>query len=201
MKVFISQPMAGKSDEEIMFERRWAIDCLNRNDFGVEEKDVLDSFFRDKHANETPMELLGRSIRLMAQADLVVFVGNWGRARGCMIEYETAVRYGKKIMVIDSCRNTSSFVMDFGQALDHMKGGRRMTRIAWNDRAIGVVYQKGYPEGIPCNANTASAWGMDIGDLFKCEPYLQISTADGSHRMWAPCADDCLATDWTFADI
>ena len=37
---------------------------------------------------------------------------------------------------------------------------------------------------------------MNEGDLFKCEPYLQINTVDGSHAMWVPSIRDCLAEDW-----
>lgn len=37
---------------------------------------------------------------------------------------------------------------------------------------------------------------MNEGDLFKCEPYLQIKTADGSHAMWVPSIGDILAEDW-----
>ena len=59
-----------------------------------------------------------------------------------------------------------------------------------------LVYQKGYPDGIPCNLQTAKAWGMNEGDLFKCDPYLQIKTADGSHAMWVPSIGDILAEDW-----
>jgi hypothetical protein len=37
--------------------------------------------------------MLGKSIQLMSEAELVVFANNWEEARGCMIEYETAKRY------------------------------------------------------------------------------------------------------------
>lgn len=84
----------------------------------------------------------------------------------------------------------------FGEALRLMKQGKRMTRKGWNGKGLSVVYQKGYPQGIPCNKQTAEAWGMNEGDLFKCEPYLQISTVDGSHAMWVPSIRDCLADDW-----
>ena len=62
-------------------------------------------------------------------------------------------------------------------------------------------HQKGYPQGIPCNKQTAEAWGMREGELFRCEPYLQISTVDGSHAMWVPSIRDCLADDWMIADV
>ena len=88
----------------------------------------------------------------------------------------------------------------FGEALRLLKQGKRMTRKGWNGKGLSVVYQKGYPQGIPCNKQTAEAWGMNEGDLFKCEPYLQISTVDGSHAMWVPSIRDCLADDWEIAE-
>lgn len=85
---------------------------------------------------------------------------------------------------------------DFGEALKLLKQGKKVARKGWNGKGQFVVYQKGYPNGIPCNKQTAEAWGMKEGDLFRCEPYLQIRTADGSHAMWSPSTSDCLAEDW-----
>ena len=85
---------------------------------------------------------------------------------------------------------------NFGEALEAVKSGKRISRKGWNGKGLFVVYQKGYPDGIPCNKQTAEAWGMQEGELFKCEPYLQINTTDGSHAMWVPSIRDCLAEDW-----
>ena len=90
--------------------------------------------------------------------------------------------------------NISTFT--FGEALRRLKIGQRVARKGWNGKDMFVVYQKGYPEGIPCNKQTAEAWGINEGDLFKCNPYLQIKCVDGSHSMWVPSINDCLATDW-----
>lgn len=59
-----------------------------------------------------------------------------------------------------------------------------------------VVMQKAYPDGILCNKQTADAWGLKEGDLFKCNPYFQIKNADGSHSMWVPSVGDLLSNDW-----
>ena len=64
--------------------------------------------------------------------------------------------------------------MNFGKALEAAKAGLKIQRKGWNGHGMFVVYQKGYPEGIPCNKQTAEAWGMKEGDLFVCNPYLQI---------------------------
>lgn len=89
--------------------------------------------------------------------------------------------------------------MNFGQALERLKSGFKLQRKGWNGKGMFVVYQKGYPEGIPCNKNTAEAWGLEVGDLFKVEPYLQIKMANGNHAMWVPSINDVLAEDWDLA--
>jgi len=86
--------------------------------------------------------------------------------------------------------------MSFGDALEAVKQGKRIARKGWNGKNMSVAYQKGYPEGIPCNENTARAWGMEVGELFKCRPYLQLRCADGSFQMWLASQSDILADDW-----
>ena len=86
--------------------------------------------------------------------------------------------------------------MNFGQALEAVKSGEKIFRSNWNGKSQFVVYQKGYPEGIPCNKQTAEAWGLKEGDLFKVRPYLQMRTAQGDHAMWVPSISDILSDDW-----
>lgn len=86
--------------------------------------------------------------------------------------------------------------MTFGLAIEAAKLGKKISRTGWNGKGLFVVYQKGYPQGIPCNKQSAEAWGLHEGDLFKCNPYLQIKQVDGSHSMWVPSIGDVLAEDW-----
>ena len=90
--------------------------------------------------------------------------------------------------------------MTFGMAVEAMKKGYKLARANWYGKGLFVVYQKGYPQGISCNKQTAEAWGMNEGDLFICNPYMQIKQADGSHSMWAPSVGDVLAEDWMIVD-
>lgn len=90
--------------------------------------------------------------------------------------------------------------LTFGIALELLKKGVKVAREGWNGKGMFIVYQKGYPEGIPCNAQTAAAWGMNEGDSFKCRPYLQIKNVDGSHSMWVPSIGDVLAEDWVIVE-
>jgi len=86
--------------------------------------------------------------------------------------------------------------MNFGLAIEAAKMGKRIARKGWNGKNMSVAYQKGYPDGIPCNKNTAEAWGMQEGELFKCRPYLQMRCADGTFQMWLATQSDILADDW-----
>lgn len=86
--------------------------------------------------------------------------------------------------------------MSFGLAIEAAKKGKRIARAGWNGKNMSVAYQKGYPDGIPCNKNTAEAWGMKEGELFKCRPYLQMRCADGTFQMWLASQSDILADDW-----
>lgn len=94
MKVFISQKMGGKTSKEIEEARAKATREI-KDMFG-EDAEIIDTFFKD--SGRPPIVLLGVSIELMSDADLVVFIDDWADGRGCLIEHEVAELYGKKIM-------------------------------------------------------------------------------------------------------
>jgi len=91
-KLFISQPMKGKSDEEILAEREKAISKVQ--EMVGEPVEVIDSFFRSAPADARPLWFLGKSLELLSTADVAYFVDGWQEARGCRIEHECAVEYG-----------------------------------------------------------------------------------------------------------
>lgn len=91
-KLFISQPMKGKSDEEILKERNKAIAEAERLCDDVVE--VLDSFFQGAPADTKPLWFIGKSLEVLSQADVAYFAPGWEDARGCRIEHQCAVEYG-----------------------------------------------------------------------------------------------------------
>lgn len=95
-KLFISQPMAGKTDEEILREREEAI--LIAQDIVGEEVQVLETFFDDFGPDKKPLHYLAKSLEYLAEADIAYFVPGWENARGCKIEHEVAVQYGIDII-------------------------------------------------------------------------------------------------------
>lgn len=91
-KLFISQPMRGKSDEEILAEREKAIKVAQ--ELVGEPVEVIDSFFQSAPADARPLWFLGKSLELLSTADVAYFADGWQDARGCRIEHECAVEYG-----------------------------------------------------------------------------------------------------------
>lgn len=90
-KLFISQPMRGKTDEVIKAERAKAIQSAE--EIVGEPVEVIDSFFEKAPANVKPLWFLGKSLELLADADVAYFAPGWKEARGCRIEHTCAVEY------------------------------------------------------------------------------------------------------------
>lgn len=93
MKLFISQPMNGKSDEQILAERHAAV-VKAHEITGCDSIEIIDSFFQDAPVEAKPLWYLGESIKLLAEADVAYFADGWREARGCKIEHECAIQYG-----------------------------------------------------------------------------------------------------------
>lgn len=91
-KLFISQPMRGKTDEEILAVREKAI--KSAEEMIGEPVEVIDSFFQSAPADARPLWFLGKSLELLSDADIAYFAKDWQKARGCKIEHECAVEYG-----------------------------------------------------------------------------------------------------------
>lgn len=99
-KLFISQPMRGKSDEEILKEREAAI-CKAKEILN-DDVEVLETFFDDFNEDAKPLNYLARSIEFLAKADVAFFVNGWQNYRGCRIEHTCAVEYNIDIILVDS---------------------------------------------------------------------------------------------------
>ena len=95
-KLFISQPMKGKTNEEIEAERAKAIEAAKEalND----EVEVIDSFFKDAPVDARPLWFLGKSFELLSTADVAYFAKDWDKYRGCKIEHSCAVEYDIKVI-------------------------------------------------------------------------------------------------------
>lgn len=97
-KVFVSQPMKGKTDEEILEERNEAVAAAKKK--LKDEVELIDSFFCGAPADAKPAWYLGEAIKMLSTADIVFFAKGWEDARGCKIEHRVALEYG--IPIIES---------------------------------------------------------------------------------------------------
>lgn len=90
-KVYVIQPMKGLTDEEIKAERAKA-KAYAEIHLG-EEVELIESFFEGEEG--TPVGMLGRSISMMGDADLVVVMPYfWNENRGCSCEEHVVDSYG-----------------------------------------------------------------------------------------------------------
>lgn len=93
-KAFISQPMKGKTNEQITQERQDLISTLEEQGYTV-----LDSVLTEKDVvRNTSLCYLAKSLEIMDEADIVVFMKGWDDAVGCILEHDAAVAYNKEIM-------------------------------------------------------------------------------------------------------
>ena len=97
VRLFISQPMRGKTDEQIESEREKLVEIAEAVYFGRGGVEVIDSFFKgglDVPAGaKAPLYYLSKSLELLATADVAIFAEDWQGARGCRIEHACAKRY------------------------------------------------------------------------------------------------------------
>lgn len=99
-KIFISQPMRDKTDEQIKSIREAVVKYVsNKYDDDVE---IIDSFFEGAPHDAKPLWFLGKSFELLSTADLAVFVDNWNEYRGCVMENEACKKYDIEFITVDS---------------------------------------------------------------------------------------------------
>lgn len=97
VKVFVSQPMRGKTNEEIMKERERVEDVVKRlYPLHIVKVEILDSFIKDSNSS---LETFIRGLNKMYEADLVYFVKGFKEYRGCKLEFEIATEYNARMAV------------------------------------------------------------------------------------------------------
>lgn len=97
MKLMISQPMRGKTEQQIREERAKLVKQLEKEGY-----EVVDTIFAEESPKDcdTALYYLSKSIEAMSKVDGLVFMPGWQEARGCRIEFQVALEYGKFIKQI-----------------------------------------------------------------------------------------------------
>ena len=108
LKLFVSMPMNGLSDDEIrtgMAEAKAEAERIMG-----QPMELLETVF-DFPEGTHPLAYLGESLKKMAEANVVYFHCGWKQARGCFVEHIAAVKYEK-------------YIIGFGQETAKMDGGK-----------------------------------------------------------------------------
>ena len=108
--IFISQPMTGKSEEEILATRQEAIDKIHQlfDADGDVQVNIIDSYIDDatrKHFEEHVSDAinwdiywLSQSLQKLALANTIWLCDGWEYSKGCNVELECAIQYGLDIV-------------------------------------------------------------------------------------------------------
>ena len=102
-KAMLSQPMAGKTQEEIVATREKAIAALTAKGYQVVNTLFTDEWYSKEKMTERgvvqiPLCFLAKSLENMSLCHAAYFCKGWEQARGCRIEREAAKAYGLTIL-------------------------------------------------------------------------------------------------------
>ena len=102
-KAMLSQPMAGKTEEEIIAARERAIRELKRLGYEIVSTLFTDAWYSSEAMKERgvvniPLCFLAKSMETMSKCHAAYFCKGWENARGCRIEHDAAKAYGLEII-------------------------------------------------------------------------------------------------------
>lgn len=83
--------------------------------------------------------------------------------------------------------------LNFGQALDAIKAGKRIARTGWNGKGMFVYLVP--PASYPVQTGAAKAH-FGEGAMVPYNAYMAIKNVDSTISTWVPSVNDCLAEDW-----
>ena len=103
MKAMLSQPMAGKTEEEIIATREKAIATLQAMGYEIVNTLFTDEWYSQESMStrgvvQAPLCFLAKSLENMSLCHAAYFCKGWENARGCRIEHDAAVAYGLKVI-------------------------------------------------------------------------------------------------------
>lgn len=89
--------------------------------------------------------------------------------------------------------------MDFGQALDALRDGKRLTRTGWNGHGMWLVLVPGSQFTVTADRPLGKADPALVGQSVSYRPHIDMRTADGQIVPWIASQSDLLASDWGIA--
>lgn len=96
IKVFLSQPMGGKTELEINTNRLRALEKI-KEDWKNTNTEIMVFDTNFNFPNEPALTYLAESLKLLAHADIAYFMKDWQYYIGCRLEHQCCKEY--KIVV------------------------------------------------------------------------------------------------------
>ncbi len=102
-KAMLSQPMAGRTEEEIKETRERAIEVLKGKGYEIVNTLFTDEWYSNEAMAERgvvqiPLCFLAKSLENMSLCHVAYFCKGWEETRGCRIEHEAAKAYGLEVI-------------------------------------------------------------------------------------------------------
>ena len=102
-KAMISQPMAGRTESEIIKARNGAKKVLESWGYKVINTLYTDEWYskdkmKERGVEQIPLCFLAKSLENMSLCHTAYFCKGWEDARGCRIEHMVAKEYGLEII-------------------------------------------------------------------------------------------------------
>ena len=102
-KAMLSQPMAGRTEEEIRETRERAIKVLKEKGYEIVNTLFTDEWYSDnamvkRGVVHRPLCFLAKSLESMSMCHVVYFCKGWEETRGCRLEHEAAKAYGLEVI-------------------------------------------------------------------------------------------------------
>lgn len=103
MKAMLSQPMAGKTEEEIVATREKAVAALKAKGYEIVNTFFTDEWYSSEKMKERgvvqiPLCFLAKSLENMSLCHAAYFCKGWEQARGCRLEHDAAIAYGLDVI-------------------------------------------------------------------------------------------------------
>jgi len=86
--------------------------------------------------------------------------------------------------------------MDFGEALEHIKDGGRVSRAGWNGSGVWLLLIGGSTFPVAADRPIGQADPSSVGVEVVYRSHIDMKTVDGSFVPWVASQSDLLAEDW-----
>lgn len=162
MKIFISQPVSGKTKEEVKCKND-SIVAMAKRRYGndVSATSMNPEYCFDGRSRD--LWMLGRAIQFLSTADVAVFANGWGEYRECRIERICAKEYGVQIIDEVELENCLRYGVEFQVKVD---GTDARLPLHYCNADIG--------ESAKRMVETATGFSEECGNKGLCKDFIPV---------------------------